>query len=446
MPPKNRIIIDTDPGVDDVLALLLALSSRASDLEVLLVSLVNGNVDVHSCLRNAVATFHTLEKEISFRRDRGLLAEAGSSSSSFEGVTHFKPLVAIGAAEPLQDPLESDFFHGRDGLAGIHATHPHLSPQGEWKALFREEVEAGEEKDGAVEAAAEGMGEGQVDGRVTTSFTPSLRPAHREILRLLRENDEGTVTLIAIGPLTNMALAAAEEPETFLRAKELVIMGGTVVRHGNVTPVAEFNVYADPYAAARVFALTSPSPNSTLPLPRGEDSETAAAHLKPYPETLTKQLRLVMLGLDITEQHVLPRTQWEQGVRKWVDMGSPLAVWMDAFMKEMLDKMERIGEGPALALHDPMCVFYVLTRHLEGWASSTGQQEWEDIRVECRAQWTRGMTVGDTRPRRRRNSDGERTYDHGNWLGGKTGNRVIRMVKSPGEELPAKMIMDQLFG
>lgn len=64
MAPKNRIIIDTDPGVDDVLALLMAFASSAEDLEVLLVSITFGNVDVRSCLRNVVAIFHILEKEL----------------------------------------------------------------------------------------------------------------------------------------------------------------------------------------------------------------------------------------------------------------------------------------------------------------------------------------------------------------------------------------------
>ncbi|KAI1616872.1 DNA glycosylase [Exophiala viscosa] len=433
MAPKNRIIIDTDPGVDDVLAMLLAFAAKAEDLEVVLVSLTFGNVDVRSCLRNVVAIFHILEKELKWREEQG-------QTLGFEGITKYKPLVAIGADEPLQDTIESaDYFHGIDGLAGTHTTHPHFSPEENWRHLFEEPPP---EDDLTKKAKAQT----NIEDVPTQSFTPSLVPAHKEILRLLRENEPDTITLIAIGPLTNFALAAAEDPETFLRCKEVVTMGGTVDGIGNVTPVAEFNVYADPYAAARVYALSSPIPSSTMPIPT---EGGRSVHMATYPPQLSKQLKLTLMSLDITEHHMLSRGDFNAHASSLAVQGSPLAEWMTAFMTPMLDKMERLhhgheGEGAALALHDPLCVWYVLTQEDKRWKPSAGSPE--DIRIETAGQWTRGMTVGDKRSRKRRNSDGEVPHDRGNWLGNRSGNRVYRMLESPGRDVAATYLLDAVFG
>ncbi|KAL2421852.1 hypothetical protein ABEF95_008725 [Exophiala dermatitidis] len=438
MAPKNRIVIDTDPGVDDVLAILLALSAKAEDLEVLMISLTFGNVDVRSCLRNAVAVFHILEKELAWRKEHGLPV-------GFEGITKYKPIIAIGAEEPLQDRIESaDYFHGVDGLAGTHTTHPHFSPEESWQRLFEQPppdpylTEAAKAQQGTMEVEDEPT--------TTTSFIPSIVPAHKEILRLLRENEPDTITLVSIGPLTNLALAAAEDPETFLRCKEVVTMGGTVDGIGNVTPVAEFNVYADPYAAARVYALTSAIPSSTMPVPvEGERS----CNMPPYPAALSKRLKLTLMSLDITEHHMLSRRNFKAHAAELANKGSPLAQWVSAFMDPMLDKMERLhigheGDTAALALHDPLCIWYVLTNDHPGWNPSPRSPE--DIRVETVGQWTRGMTVGDKRARKRRNSDGEVPHDRGNWLGNRSGNRIYRMLDSPGRDVAAQYLLDAIFG
>jgi inosine-uridine nucleoside N-ribohydrolase len=78
------------------------------------------------------------------------------------------------------------------------------------------------------------------------NFRPSVIPAYKEILNVLRENEPDTVTIVAVGPLANLALAANEDVETFLRAKEVVVMGGTLNVEGNITPVAEVGSQLDP--------------------------------------------------------------------------------------------------------------------------------------------------------------------------------------------------------
>ncbi|EOD43826.1 putative inosine-uridine preferring nucleoside hydrolase protein [Neofusicoccum parvum UCRNP2] len=462
--PKNRIIVDTDPGVDDVLALLLAFSAKPEELEVLLVSLTFGNIDVQNCLRNAVSLFHWIDKEIAWRKENGL-------PEGFESLRAHKPLVAVGAEEPLADQIIlADYFHGIDGLGGIHSSHPHLTPEETWKSLFASSLSSADAD--TVAAAREAQ-------QPNALFTPSTQRAHLEILRLLRENEPNTITIVAVGPLTNCALAAAEDPETFLRVKEVVVMGGAIEERGNVlkqpphptetpppfnlikapdtplraalnernqvTPVAEFNTYADSIAAARVYALTSALPESTLPptppTPPGQED----AHLKPYPKNLSKRLRVALFPLDITSKHELTRGQFTAAVSARLAAGSPLATWATAFLASTFRKIETLSsaagdaagaETVSLALHDPLCVWYALSADDGSWTWAAGRadrededEEAEDIRVETSGQWTRGMCVVDRRPRRLRAADGEAGEvpgDTGNWLGRRAGNRVRR--------------------
>ena len=319
--------------------------------------------------------------------------------------------------------------------------HPHLSPEDTWKKLFEQPPPDSIITDAAKDT--ENLAES------TSSFRPSTQPAHQEILRILRENEADTITIIAIGPLTNCALAAAEDPEAFLRAKEIVTMGGAVDAVGNVSPVAEFNVFADASAAARVYALTSPNPSSAMPPPPLDPSSTST--LPPYPPNLSRQLNLALMSLDITENHVLSRALFESHVASSLKSGSPLCEWLSAFMKPMFEKMETLhighsGESAALALHDPLTIWYVLTRDDSGWDPSPAKPRLEDIRVETSGQWTKGMTLLDRRARNRRNSDGAVPHDRDNWLGSRSGNRILRMQKSGFEERFGEDMMKSILG
>lgn len=219
-------------------------------------------------------------------------------------------------------------------------------------------------------------------------------------------------------------------------------MGGAVNMPGNVTPVGEFNAYADAFAAARVYALTSPRPHTTLP-PMGTLS------LPPYPTQLSKQLTVRIFPLDITERHGVKRGQFRQAVTPFLEKGSPLAEWVSAFMTHSFHTVETLspgneGDAAELSLHDPVCVWYALTAADAGWKPSAASPE--DIRIETTAQWTRGMCIVDRRNRNKVEEEEESPSDHGLWLNAKSGNRILRMNESPVEANFGEILLERVFG
>ncbi|KAK4143221.1 Inosine/uridine-preferring nucleoside hydrolase domain-containing protein [Dichotomopilus funicola] len=437
MAPKNRIIIDTDPGVDDIMALLLALSASPEDLEVAMISVTYGNVPLQSCLRNVVALFHVLEKEMAWRESVG--------KPVYGALNAYKPIVAVGPEHPLLvEELVADYFHGSDGLHGVHDAHPHLSPADTWKTLFES-------------LPSEATGSSAEPPSFSRYFTPSKIPSHLEILRILKEEPENTVTIVAVGPLTNIALAASEDPETFLRVKELVVMGGAVGVEGNVTPCAEFNCLADAFAAARVYALTSLTPSFTMPpnIPGKPD-------LPPYPAKLSRQLKLTLFPLDITTSHELKKQGFNAKIQPLKEAGSPLAQWTDTFVNGTFNKIDSIlgdGHDAGLSLHDPLTIWYMMTHDHPGWKPVPKP---EDIRIETTGQWSQGMHIVDRR-QRAKPTDQDTTVqthpedpidavtldevpgDHLGWLSVRKGNRINRMVESPGWDKFAGVLLDQIF-
>jgi len=403
------LIFDTDPGVDDTLALLLLLSEPRVRHELKLVTLTFGNCPLRQTLRNVLSLFAVLSREQQDRAREGL-----------QPFTDQRPAVHIGERGPLTaaqhtaaEGDNAEDVHGSDGLAGVHARHPEFDAPPEWFELF----EHG--KEGAAAAGAD----------ADLPFVPGKTPSYQAILDVLASEPPNTVTIVAVGPLTNLALAAEHDLTTFKRVKQVLSMGAAVRAPGNITPFAEFNVLADPLAAAQVYALTSPHPATTMP---------AAL---PLPADGANPLNLVLFPLDITMQHQLhladvQRALTDHGTRR----KSVLAQWVGAWLVPAFSNYGRItGHGPenaVVSLHDPLTAMYALEPAL-GWTV-----ERLDVRVETEGQWTRGMTVIDRRALPR----GPRANDRGLWLTPGEGNDVGIVVDSPIKRDFCAMLLARVLG
>ncbi len=179
--PPIPLLIDTDPGVDDALALLMAFDDPAHDVVGL--TIAAGNVGLEHTVRNALKLC-----EVAGRRDVPVFP---------------------GCATPLLHAApDAAYVHGQDGFGDTGYAPAALSAAQEHAALA--------------------------------------------ILRLSHEH-AGRLLLVALGPLTNLALALKLDPTLPQRIARLVVMGGSLGARGNITPAAEFNVYFDPEAAHLVF-------------------------------------------------------------------------------------------------------------------------------------------------------------------------------------------------
>ncbi|XP_043687266.1 uridine nucleosidase 1-like isoform X1 [Telopea speciosissima] len=178
----EKIIIDTDPGIDDSMAILMAFQS--SEVEVLGLTTVFGNVSTEGATRNAL-----------------LLCEIAGRP----GIP-----VAEGSSEPLKGgkPCVADFAHGSDGLGNVFLPPP---------------------KEKKIEKSAS------------------------EFLIDKVSEYPGEVSILALGPLTNIALAIKKDSSFASKVKRLVVLGGAFFALGNVNPAAEANIYGDPEAADIVF-------------------------------------------------------------------------------------------------------------------------------------------------------------------------------------------------
>ncbi|KAA8912958.1 hypothetical protein TRICI_003340 [Trichomonascus ciferrii] len=387
---KTKLIIDSDPGVDDVLAILLAMC--VPDVDLKLISLVFGNCDTENSLRNTVTMFNVLDKEREYRESVGKTCPWAGKA---------KPIVSVGLTTALDGTkLDATYFHGNDGLGNSHTIAPHFTPPQEHLDLF----------DAAKERVAD------IAHRV--GFIASQRPSYEEILDVLRQEEPGTVTICAIGPLQNIAKAAEVDPGTFSRVKEISVMGASINHPGNVSPLAEFNVYSDPLASAIVYALSATDSSATMP-------DIAKKTLSNFP----RPIPITLFPLDITEIHVLDEADFNQKVDPLLSEKSPLAEWCKAWVNSTFRNMERLKEGkPQMQLHDPLAAWYLICAargELNGWKID----QHVDVRVETKGEWSRGHTIVDKRGRLK--LDDAPKGDENRWLVKGEGNRTHVAYNSP---------------
>ena len=271
----RKIIIDTDPGIDDAMAIFFAY--KAKGIEVLGLTTTFGNVPVEKATENALT----------------LNDVAGVSVPVAKGMA--QPLVR----EPLPHP---DFVHGKDGFGNIN-----------WPASTNQPV---------AESAAE--------------FIVNTVKAH-----------PGEVTIVALGPLGNLAKALELDPEIAGLVDEVVLMGGAHLEYGNVTPVAEANIINDPHAADIVF---------------------------------TANWQVTMIGLDVTHQVLLDNERLAR-----IKQANP--VEGDFLMQAAQHYINFYGETFGVKgcyFHDASTIAYVLQPELFGLELGT-------VRVACE-----GIAIGQT--------------------------------------------------
>jgi len=277
---RRKIIIDTDPGQDDAVAILLAFASP--EFEVLGLTAVAGNVPLPLTEKNA----------------RKICELAGRSDAR----------VFAGAVRPLIRPLvTAEYVHGKTGLDGPDLPEPTMPLQKQHAVDF--------------------------------------------LVETLMAHEPGTITLCALGPLTNIALALIREPRIVSRIQHIVAMGGGFFEGGNTTPAAEFNIYVDPQAARVVF-------HSGIPI--------------------------TLIPLDCTHKALTSRLRVAK-FRQMTNRTGPVVA-------ELLDFFERFDErkygtdgGP---LHDPCVLAWLLKPELFSGRDC-------HVAIECESELTMGMTVVD---------------------------------------------------
>ncbi|MCH9674272.1 MAG: nucleoside hydrolase [Gammaproteobacteria bacterium] len=276
----RRIIIDTDPGQDDAIAILLALGSP--ELEVLGLTAVAGNVGLANTEANTRRVC-----ELAGRQDM---------------------LVFAGCARPLMgEVVDASQVHGKTGLDGCGLPAPTMPLQAQHAVEW--------------------------------------------LIHTLREAPPRSITLCTLGPFTNIATALVQDPSIAAAIEEIVAMGGAIHRGGNITPTAEFNVYADPHAADIVFKSGVP---------------------------------ITLMPLDVTHKALVT----EERLRRFHELPAPLGEACHGMLSFYFRPNEaRFGEAGS-PLHDPCVIAYLIAPEIFSGKTIS-------VAIETNSPLTMGMTVGD---------------------------------------------------
>ncbi|KAJ7497087.1 Inosine/uridine-preferring nucleoside hydrolase domain-containing protein [Mycena latifolia] len=348
MVSRTPVIISTDPGVDDIIAILLALASP--ELEILAFITSFGNTDIASSHRNILKAYQALSRHLErFPEDAARFPNFSST---------VKPILVRGSAGPLEGDLHSaQYFHGRDGLGGITERHPELDVDG--------------------------------DDYQHPHLTITDMSGAEVASELIRSRPTRTVTYIALGPLTDLAWLMKDNA-ALVRDKigRIVCMGGAIDVPGNTSPMAEFNFFADPFAVKQLLI---------------QDAENANPTLLPLD-------RFIMLPLDITTPHEFPFPFYKEKVDPSFDTSatpsdssskSPLTHFTSSFLEQTRDVMLQFGKD-AMELHDIVAVWCAIENPpVPDGGEETLALGWKARKrtfdIERTGELTRGMLVTDRR-------------------------------------------------
>ncbi|KAK0212389.1 nucleoside hydrolase [Desarmillaria ectypa] len=411
------VIIDTDPGVDDIIAILFALASP--ELEVLSIVVSFGNTDIQSSYANILKTYQALTRHFdAYPAEKTRFPNYSVSP---------KTSLVLGSDAPLQGDIHSaQYFHGRDGLGGITERHSEINTE--------------------FDATAD-----------HPQLLLSNKPAVENSLELLRCYPERSITYIALGPLTNLAQLMRHDRDLVRgRIGRVVCMGGALDVPGNTSPVAEFNFFADPYAVKEL--LMPSKPELGLPLDR-----------------------FFLLPLDITTPHELPFLIYQARVDpSFSNMNTPsvagekkpLTHFTSSFLEHTRTVMLQFGKD-AMELHDIVAVWCAIANPP---SSATLSPSWSmhkrTFEIERIGELTRGMLIIDRREDEAAYAPGanrafvqeeldKHQLAHGPWEStavpaaveveslnhsSHDGSRISCITKTPGHDALLQLLLERVWG